>query len=87
MESFLSGDGEVWKAMLRDYINATIGFEALGQQIRKPSKSLHRMLSSAGNPNSKNFFAILRLLQDNEGLELSVIARHQPDAAMHHTAP
>jgi len=87
VESFLSGDVEVGKAMLRDYINATIGFEALGQQIRKPSKSLHRMLSSAGNPNSKNFFAILRLLQDNEGVELSVIARHQPDAAMHHTAP
>ena len=87
VESFLCGDVEVGKSMLRDYINATIGFEALGQQIRKPSKSLHRMLSSAGNPNSKNFFAILRLLQDNEGVELSVIARHQPDAAMHHTAP
>jgi len=37
--------------------------------------------------NSKNFFEILRLLQDNEGVELSVIARHHPDAAMHHTAP
>ena len=34
VESFLSGDVEVGKAMLRDYINATIGFEALGQQIR-----------------------------------------------------
>jgi hypothetical protein len=32
------------------------------------------MLSPAGNPNSKNFFEILRLLQDNEGVELSVIA-------------
>jgi len=87
VESFLSGDVEVGKSMLRDYINATIGFEALGQQIRKPSKSLHRMLSPAGNPNSKNFFEILRLLQDNEGVELSVTARHYPDAAMHHTAP
>lgn len=87
VESFLCGDVEVGKSMLRDYINATIGFEVLGQQIQKPSKSLHRMLSPAGNPNSKNFFAILRLLQDNEGVELSVIARHQPDAAMHHTAP
>ena len=45
------------------------------------------MLSPAGNPNSKNFFEILRLLQDNEGVELSVIARHHPDAAMHHMAP
>ena len=87
VESFLSGDVEVGKALLRDYINATIGFEALSQQIRKPSKSLHRMLSPVGNPNSKNFFEILRLLQDNEGVELSVIAHHHPDAAMHHAVP
>jgi len=63
--SFLSGDVEVGKAMLRDYINATIGFEALSQQIKKPSKSLHRMLSPAGNPKTDNFFEILYFLQPN----------------------
>ncbi|MCG2758924.1 MAG: hypothetical protein L6263_10885 [Desulfobacteraceae bacterium] len=79
----MSGDVEVGKAMLRDYINATIGFEALSQQIQKPSKSLHRMLSPAGNPKANNFFEILRFLQRNEGVELSVTARHHPDAGMH----
>ncbi|MBU4287697.1 MAG: transcriptional regulator [Proteobacteria bacterium] len=83
VDSFLSGDVEVGKAMLRDYINATIGFEALSQQIQKPSKSLHRMLSPAGNPKANNFFEILRFLQRNEGVELSVTARHHPDAGMH----
>jgi DNA-binding phage protein len=76
VDSFLSGDVEVGKAMLRDYINATIGFEALSQQIGKPSKSLHRMLSPTGNPKTNNLFEILRFLQRNEGVELVVAARH-----------
>jgi hypothetical protein len=45
IDSFLSGEVEVGKAMLRDYINAAIGFEVLSRKINKPSKSLHRMLS------------------------------------------
>ena len=65
VDSFLSGNVEVGKAMLRDYIKATIGFEALSQQLDKPSKSLHQMLSSSGNPKTNNFFEILRFLQRN----------------------
>jgi DNA-binding phage protein len=87
VDSFLSGDVEVGKAMLRDYINATIGFEALSQQIGKPSKSLHRMLSPTGNPKTNNLFEILRFLQRNEGVELVVTARHHTDAGMHGVAP
>ncbi|MBU0734144.1 MAG: transcriptional regulator [Proteobacteria bacterium] len=87
VDSFLSGDVEVGKAMLRDYINATIGFEALSQQIDKSSKSLHRMLGPAGNPKTNNFFEILRFLQRNEGVKLLVTARHHTDAGMHGVAP
>ena len=87
VDSFFSGDVDVGKAMLRDYINATIGFEALGKQIGKPSKSLHRMLGPAGNPSANNFFEILRFLQSNEGVELVVTARHHPDTGMHEIAP
>lgn len=76
IDSFLSGDVEVGKAMLRDYINATIGFETLGKKIQKPSKSLHRMLGPEGNPKTKNFFDILSCLQSNEGVDLMVIERH-----------
>ena len=83
VDSFLSGDVEVGKAILRDYINATIGFEALSRQLDKPSKSLHRMLSPSGNPKTNNFFEILRFLQRNEGLELVVTARHHTDAGIH----
>jgi len=69
--------------MLRDYINATIGFEALSRQLDKPSKSLHRMLSASGNPKTNHFFEILRFLQRNEGLELMVTAHHHTDAGIH----
>jgi len=86
VDSFLSGDVEVGKAMLRDYINATIGFEALSQQIGKPSKSLHRMLSPTGNPKTNNLFEILRFLQRNEGVELVVTARHHTDSGIHGVA-
>ena len=72
VSSFLSGDMETGKSILRDFINATIGFEALSREIGKPSKSLHRMLSPAGNPNSKTFFELLAFLQKRDGIKLVV---------------
>ena len=36
--------------MLRDCINATIGFEELGVLTNKPPKSLMRMFRPSGNP-------------------------------------
>ena len=86
IDGFLCGDVEVGKAMLRDYINATIGFETLSKKIQKPSKSLHRMLSPAGNPKTNNLFKILHCLQSNEGVELVVTARQAQDTAMHDIA-
>jgi len=87
MDAFLSGDVETGKAMLRDYINATVGFETLSKKIQKPSKSLHRMLSPAGNPNTNNFFRILHYLQSNEGVELVVTARQTQDTSIRDMAP
>lgn len=87
IDSFLSGEVEVGKAMLRDYINATIGFEVLSRKINKPSKSLHRMLSHEGNPNTKNFFDILSFLQSSEGLDLIVIERHTKGTDLHEINP
>ena len=55
---FLSGEPETARLILRDLVNATIGFEQLAQVTRKPSKSLHRMLSPKGNPSMDNLAAI-----------------------------
>jgi DNA-binding phage protein len=35
--------------MLRELVNATLGFEQLAKQTDLPSKSLRRMLSPKGN--------------------------------------
>lgn len=70
LDSMLSGDLETGKALLRDYINATIGFEALAKAVEKSPKSLMRMLSARGNPTAKNLFGIISLLQEKEGVHL-----------------
>jgi DNA-binding phage protein len=74
MNAYLGGDEATGKAVLRDVINATIGFERLAEELKKPSKSLHRMLSPRGNPSTANFFAILRVLQKRVGVRLTVKA-------------
>jgi DNA-binding phage protein len=61
---FLNGEADLAKAVLRDLVNATVGFEQLAAQIDKPPKSLHRMLSSSGNPTMSNLAAIFQTLKD-----------------------
>jgi hypothetical protein len=68
LECFLSGDAETGKAVLRDYINATIGFEALGEETGRPPKSLMRMLGPRGNPQARNLFDVIAHLQRREGV-------------------
>ncbi|MBK8119807.1 MAG: transcriptional regulator [Sulfuritalea sp.] len=64
---FMSGEPDTAKLILRDLVNATVGFESLAEEIHKPAKSLHRMLSTSGNPTMSNlsaiFAAIKRLLK------------------------
>src|SRR5262245_17769658 len=56
--TFLNGEPEVARGILRDLINATIGFEKLARLTGTPSKSLQRMLSHKGNPTMDNLAAI-----------------------------
>ena len=55
---FLSGEPETARLILRDLVNATLGFEQLAKLTAMPSKSLHRMLSPKGNPSMDNLAAI-----------------------------
>ena len=72
VDSLLSGDVETGKTVLRDYINATVGFDKLATVTKKSSKSLMRMLSPNGNPQARNLFEIVAYLQKKEGLHLKV---------------
>ncbi|MEM9935029.1 MAG: transcriptional regulator [Bacteroidota bacterium] len=72
IECMLAGDVQTGKSILRDYINATIGFQELALITEKKPESLMRMLSPKGNPNAANLFKILSELQKREGIELEV---------------
>ena len=74
VDALLESDLATGKALLRDYINATMGFEALAEVLDKDSKSIHRMLGSRGNPRADNLFAIIKLLQDMDEVRLQVKA-------------
>ncbi|MFC1665680.1 transcriptional regulator [Pseudomonadota bacterium] len=75
VECLLAGDIDAGKAVLRDYINATIGFEELSKIFDKSSKSLMRMFGPNGNPQASNLFAVIGYLQEQEGIHLEVKAR------------
>ena len=72
VECLLSGDVETGKTVLRDYINATIGFEALGGLTDKSPKSLMRMFGPKGNPQARNLFEIIGYLQEREGVHFEL---------------
>ena len=72
VDALLSGDVETGKTVLRDYINATVGFDKLATVTKKSPKSLMRMLGPKGNPQARNFFEIVAYLQKKEGLCLRV---------------
>ena len=59
VECLLAGDLDTGKAILRDYINATIGFEELSRRTKRPAKSLMRMLGPSGNPQARNLFEVI----------------------------
>jgi DNA-binding phage protein len=74
VEQMLSGDLGVGKAVLRDYINATVGFERLARETGTPAKSLMRMFGPKGNPRADNLFAVISRLQKASGIRLEVAA-------------
>ena len=75
IESMLSGDVDAGKAILRDYIKATVGFERLGAETGSSPKSLIRMFGPAGNPQARNLFAVIGHLQQQAGVTLHVTAQ------------
>ncbi|WP_017903755.1 DNA-binding protein [Pseudomonas asplenii] len=69
---FLNGEPEMARVILRDLVNATVGFEGLARETDKPSKSLHRMLSANGNPSMDNLAAIFAVIRTALGVNIEV---------------
>jgi hypothetical protein len=77
IETMLSGNLETGKAILRDYIKATVGFEKLGEATSIQPRSLIRMFGPRGNPQARDLFSILGYLQKRAGVELHVTTEAQ----------
>lgn len=74
VEQLLAGEVDSGKMILRDFINATLGFEKLGQATNRSPKSLMRMFGPSGNPQARNLFEIVAYLQDVEDVKFQVRA-------------
>ena len=75
IELMLFGDEKTGRAILRNYINATIGFQELEQATSIPANSLMRMFGPNGNPSAKNLFGVLAHLQAQEGVNFELRTR------------
>ena len=75
VECMLNGDLETGKSVLRDYVNATVGFQNLEKSTQIPAKSLMRMLGPKGSPSVANLSSILTALQKSEGVYFELTLR------------
>jgi DNA-binding phage protein len=74
IEALISGETALGRDMLRDFINATVGFPALAEETGLHVKTLHQMFGPRGNPTAANLFKIIAFLQLQEGIHLQVVA-------------
>jgi len=88
VESLLSGEVTLGKELLRDYINAAVGFPELAAQTGIHAKTLHQMFGPNGNPTASNLFEIIASLQRAEGVRFEVrsaraVARRRTQPSPH----
>jgi hypothetical protein len=72
IESLLSGEVALAKEILRDYINATVGFPKLAAATKIHVKTVHQMFGPRGNPTASRLFEIIAYLQEAEGVRFEV---------------
>jgi DNA-binding phage protein len=77
LELICKGDFSTGRAILRNYINATIGFPELARVTNIPSPSLQRMFGPSGNPRAENLFGVIALLQHQEGVDVELRMKAQ----------
>jgi DNA-binding phage protein len=81
VQAIADGDLPTARILLRDVINATVGFARLGVTLGVGEKSLMRMYGPNGNPRADNLLATLAALRLHVGLEVRVKASAVPGRA------
>ena len=74
LELIAENDVQTAKSILRDCVEASIGFEALAKELGKEPESIMQMLSPEGNPTMKSMAALLASLKQHEGVTIHVKA-------------
>ena len=74
VEALLAGETPLGREILRDFINATLGFPVLAEKTGIHVKTLHQMFGPKGNPTAANLFNVVACLQEHEGVRLQVVA-------------
>jgi len=74
IQALIDGDVGTAKAMLRDNINAGVGFPRLAAATKIQPKSLMRMFEPNGDPTAAKLFRVIAALQDRTGIYLEVRA-------------
>lgn len=73
MECLIGGEVETGKTLLRDFIDGTIGFPKLSNDLGRSPASLKRMLAPKANPPLRNFFEVTTYLLKLEGTVLEIV--------------
>jgi|ERR1017187_10114104 DNA-binding phage protein len=73
IDSLLAGEATLGREILRDFINATLGFPELARKTGIHVKTLHQMFGPKGNPTAAHLFNIIACLQEHEGVRLQVV--------------
>jgi DNA-binding phage protein len=87
VRAVIEGDLPTAKVLLRDFINATVGFSRLAAEMNVTDKSLMRMFSPTGNPRADNLLSALARLRADAGLVLTVTANPARRRPPQHRGP
>lgn len=69
LQALFDGQPDEAKTLLRNCINATIGFDRLAAEAGIPTKSLMRMVGPSGNPTLRNFVLLVHKIQSHTGVK------------------
>jgi DNA-binding phage protein len=78
LQALIEGDTAAGRIILRDCINATVGFSALSKETHIREKSLMRMMGPRGNPTANNLFAVIAAIQRQAHLAARVETQWSP---------
>ena len=75
---FLNGGPHTARLIMRDLVNASLGFETLAEETNKPSKSLHGCCPERGTPSMNNLPAIFGAVRKRLGVDIQAHAVEAP---------